>query len=182
MQLWILCPRVDKSWCLKSLFVMGLYNDPGVIMGEKRFSNNNKRSIQIHQWGACFKEKARMWHWGMLIAETQDPKELTKKEKGREREGKREREGAGEERETEERPVLCMIKKWWRLIDYSKRQATGTLNTLIQVKLVPACPDWVSLRWLEGLNQGTTTHKKQKYRKSTTQPPHRRPLPRGGTT
>lgn len=35
MQLWILCPRVDKSWCLKSLFVMGLYNDPGVIMGKK---------------------------------------------------------------------------------------------------------------------------------------------------
>ena len=31
----------------------------------------------------------------MLIAETQDPKELTKKEKGREREGKREREGGG---------------------------------------------------------------------------------------
>ena len=47
----------------------------------------------------------------MLIAETQDPKELTKEEKGREREGKREREGGGEERETEERPVLCMIKK-----------------------------------------------------------------------
>lgn len=35
MQLYILCPRVDKSWCLKSLFVMGLYNDPGVIMGKK---------------------------------------------------------------------------------------------------------------------------------------------------
>lgn len=35
MQLWILCPRVDKSWCLKSLFVMGLYNDPGVIMRKK---------------------------------------------------------------------------------------------------------------------------------------------------
>ena len=31
----------------------------------------------------------------MLIAETQDPKELTKKEKGREREGEREREGGG---------------------------------------------------------------------------------------
>lgn len=31
----------------------------------------------------------------MLIAETQDPKELTKKEKGREREGNREREGGG---------------------------------------------------------------------------------------
>ena len=38
MQLWILCPRVDKSWCLKSLFVMGLYNDPGVIMGGKKDS------------------------------------------------------------------------------------------------------------------------------------------------
>lgn len=36
MQLRILCPRVDKSWCLKSLFVMGLYNDPGVIMGKKK--------------------------------------------------------------------------------------------------------------------------------------------------
>lgn len=35
MQLCILCPGVDKSRCLKSLFVMGLYNDPGVIMGGK---------------------------------------------------------------------------------------------------------------------------------------------------
>lgn len=35
----------------------------------------------------------------MLIAETQDPKELTKKEKGREREGKRERRRGGGERD-----------------------------------------------------------------------------------
>lgn len=35
----------------------------------------------------------------MLIAEIQDPKELTKKEKGRERGGKREREEGGEERD-----------------------------------------------------------------------------------
>lgn len=35
----------------------------------------------------------------MLIAEIQDPKELTKKEKARERGGKREREEGGEERD-----------------------------------------------------------------------------------
>lgn len=50
------------------------------------------------------------------------------------------REGGERERERErERPVLCMIKKLWRQIDYSKRQATGTLKTLIQVRLVLAC-------------------------------------------
>lgn len=42
----------------------------------------------------------------MLIAETQDPKELTKKEKGREREGK-EREKEGERRERLKRGLCC---------------------------------------------------------------------------
>lgn len=94
MQLRILCPRVDKSGCLKSLFVMGLYNDPGVIMGKKkkkRFNNNNKEVCRHTNERLAFKERLKC---GVGCADSRKTRstELTNKDDGQGEEEEEERQ------------------------------------------------------------------------------------------